>query len=180
MGVLVSVTNWVANTFATSARMQTLSDGIRQLRGEATISTGTPLDYCIMTRTTQSIANATTTAIAFNAEVIDAAGGHSTVTNNSRYVGQHAGYYRVEASAEFAANTTGDRSVRIHVNGTLVAAALHQGRAAAGGAVSTVFSVAQDVFLDGVDDFIEITVTQTSGANLDVSNARATVQWVHV
>lgn len=56
-------------------------------------------DLCQMRRTTtQSITASTWTAISFDAEDFDAAGGHNTGTNTSRYTVQASGKYRLTAA----------------------------------------------------------------------------------
>lgn len=57
-------------------------------------------DLAFMRRTTnQTLTTATFTAINFDAEDIDAAGGHSTSTNTSRYTAVNAGKYRLGGGA---------------------------------------------------------------------------------
>ena len=59
-------------------------------------------DLCQMRRTTsQSLTASTWTAISFDAEDFDAAGGHSTSTNTSRYTAQASGKYRLTAAITF-------------------------------------------------------------------------------
>src|SRR6266705_1623220 len=65
---------------------------------------------------TQAITTSVETALAFNSELWDQAGGasaaqHDTVTNNSRLTCLYAGIYQVVANCEFVANATGKREM---------------------------------------------------------------------
>lgn len=51
---------------------------------------------------TQSINNATNTAVQWNSEAYDTHNGHDTVTNNSRYTAPYDGVYQVQVSVPFA------------------------------------------------------------------------------
>ena len=67
--------------------------------------------------TPQSFTNATPAALNFDSTQLDTDGGHSNVTNNSRYVCQVAGWYFVKAGAVWASNATAGRSIQIYKNG---------------------------------------------------------------
>lgn len=71
--------------------------------------------------TTQSVANATWTAAAFNSEILDTSNLHDTATNTDRINVPRTGKYRITAQAEFAGNATGYRQARITVNGSALA-----------------------------------------------------------
>jgi len=70
--------------------------------------------------TTQSISNATLTALAFDTETYDVGGCHDTVTNNSRLTVPTGGdgLYLVVCQIEYANNATGIRMARIRKNGS--------------------------------------------------------------
>lgn len=70
--------------------------------------------------TTQSIANATFTAIGFNSEPTnwDTDTIHSTSSNTSRFTLTTAGLYLFNISVSFAANATGRRLVAVREGGT--------------------------------------------------------------
>ncbi len=68
----------------------------------------------------QSVPNATWGIITFDAEDVDTYGGHSTTSNTSRYTCQYAGWYRIGGRAAFAANATGSRGARVHINGNYI------------------------------------------------------------
>lgn len=73
--------------------------------------------------TTQAITASTDTALAFNSERHDQAGGtadtqHDTVTNNSRLTVKYAGVYVASGSVIWANNANGIRRIKIRINGT--------------------------------------------------------------
>jgi hypothetical protein len=114
-----------------------------------------------------TMASSTTfTPILLDVEVYDSWGGHSLVTNTSRYVVQAAGTYLITATACFAANSTGNRAVQVGING---------GSGAPGmrfvgpntGANSWFGTVTVQLPLN-VGDYVECMAWQTSGGALTV------------
>jgi hypothetical protein len=78
-----------------------------------------PLAYLVQT-TVQSIPSAVFTAIQFNTEPLDTAGGHDNVTNNTRYTCKKAGKYLLGGGVA-TASAAGFRAVRWSTNGTSIA-----------------------------------------------------------
>src|SRR5215475_670000 len=122
--------------------------------------------------TTQSIANAAYTAIAFDSERFDQAGGaaaahHNTVTNNSRLTCLYAGIYDIAGGVEWAANATGQRFLQIRLNGT-TGIAISVGASAA--VDSTGHVTIQTIYQLAINDYVELMAYQTSGAGLNISN----------
>lgn len=113
----------------------------------------------------QSIADGTETALAFNSERFDTNTMHDNTTNNSRLIAKRAGKYFITATFEFDANATGRRIAFIRLNGT-TKIAFSQWVPVTGGTsgitISTIYNLA-------VNDYVEITVNQTSGAGLNVA-----------
>lgn len=129
----------------------------------------------------QSIPNSTTTAIAIDTTAIDTYGGHSNVTNNSRYTAMVAGYYLVIANAGYAANASGNRLVEIHQNG---GGALNIAQGVGLGPTTSnngVVSTATIAFLNS-GDYIEAFAYQTSGGALNTYPSQSGLQviWLHV
>lgn len=116
---------------------------------------------------TQSISDSTFTAVAFNTEVADTDGGHSTTTNTTRYVVQTAGTWRITANVPWATNAAGKRELFIRVNG---ATDWSSSAITAGSNVSLGMSVTDNIPLN-VGDYVEAVVWQSSGAALNVTNA---------
>ena len=131
---------------------------------------------------TQSVSNGTWTSMAIDTTVIDSYGGHSNVTNNSRYTAQAAGWYLPVGVAAFTTNATGGRGTRFAKNGTAI-----QGSASFDMAVSTNATAAPGnslaMFLN-VGDYLEVQGYQTSGGSLstvstsDIDSSFA-VYWIH-
>lgn len=112
-----------------------------------------------------SIANNTVTALTFDSERANTNGMHSVSVNTGRLTVVTAGNYTITGNVSFAANATGIRVVTIRANGTtdlakIVAQAVTTGDV-------TVLPVSKTVSL-GVGEYVELTVFQTSGGNLNV------------
>jgi hypothetical protein len=158
---------WVANDNATSTALQTLTDPINYLLGNAT-STGVyrPLAQLYQS-VAQSIGNAAWTALTFDTETLDRDNGHSTTSNTSRYTAQTAGYYLVIGGVDWAPNATGNRLIRFAVNGTAVA-----GSTAGQVGFATQdpgLTIARLIYLN-VNDYVETHVYQTSGSALNTGS----------
>lgn len=112
-----------------------------------------------------TIANATSTAVAFDNEIFDTDGFHSTSTNNSRLTvpSGKAGYYHISAYGYFSRNATGMRSLAIYKNGSLERYFYE-----VAGSSSYYFAVSASATLYlAVGDYIQFYVYQNSGGNLD-------------
>lgn len=114
--------------------------------------------------TTQNLTTATWTTVTMDAEDLDSAGGHSTVTNNSRYTAQYAGWYQVGGAAAINTSATGMRATRWMVNGSV----LNASQITDQGVASFPHNVparAKHVFLN-VGDYLELQAYQNSGGTL--------------
>jgi hypothetical protein len=128
----------------------------------------------------QSVANSTLVAIGMDSSVVDSYGGHSNVTNNSRYTAVVAGYYFVIAQVGYAANASGNRLIEMHKNG---GSTLNLGQGV-GLAPTTSNNSANQVSALvqlNVGDYIEAYTYQTSGGALNTVPAQSgmTVLWLH-
>lgn len=128
----------------------------------------------------QSLTSSTWTAITFDTEEVDSDGGHSTVTNTSRYTGQTAGWYFVAGLASFAANATGTRRIRFNLNGAAMNAS--EATTSAQGVGATGIGVTRMVYLN-VGDYIEVFAYQSSGGALNTSvntesQSQLSVLWI--
>ncbi|MDX3126019.1 hypothetical protein [Streptomyces scabiei] len=133
-------------------------------------------------QTAQSIPDGAWTALTLDTEAYDSDGGHSTSTNTSRYTVQVPGVYLITGAAAFAGNATGNRAVRMAVNGIGVIGSFVKTLAATATHSSAVATVAQVVCVAG--DYIEVFGYQNSGGALmtsatstDVAPALG-VQWI--
>lgn len=131
--------------------------------------------------TLQSVANSSFVSLTFDNEDFDSAGGHDTVTNNSRYTAVYPGMYEAAGGVTFAANATGRRMARWAVNGAVVAGSL-SGIPANASVIGFAARTVQ-VYLN-VGDYIELMAFQDSGAALNtfVGNSEyqptMTVKWI--
>lgn len=127
----------------------------------------------------QSIADAATTALAFNSERYDTDTMHDTVTNNSRITIKTAGKYAIGVVLEWAANATGERLVLLKANGASYIGAISQ-QAVSVASIPT----RQNLVVDwdfSVNDYIEVEVRQVSGGALNVvsGSAYSPEFWAH-
>lgn len=113
--------------------------------------------------TSQSISNGVATALTFNTESVDSAGGHSTSSNTSRYTAVYPGWYRVSSAVAMVVQATGIYEVGWLINGTSL-----DGATLAVTAASTLAGPAARTLLVylGVGDYVELYVFQTSGGAL--------------
>jgi|SRR3990167_4541181 len=116
--------------------------------------------------TNQSLADATTTGISFNAETYDVGSMHDNAVNPTRITvpAGGAGTYDFKAQVTFAANVTGRREVYIYKNGSQIAEVKEFGNSAT---EETALQVScHDTA--AAADFYEVFAFQNSTAALDV------------
>jgi len=112
----------------------------------------------------QSIPTATETVLAFDSERYDTDAIHDPTTNNSRLTCKTVGKYLIITLAWWAGNATGYRALTIRLNGATVLAQTFREPVGSTGQrmiTTTVYDLA-------VNDYVETTVYQTSGANRNV------------
>lgn len=119
----------------------------------------------------QSITNNTVTALAFNSERFDQAGGvastqHDTVTNNSRLTCLYAGVYQISGGIQWAAAAGGERQliIRHSVGPTSIRV-----RNDFGSASITQDQVVTALYALAVNEYVELCVFQNSGGALNVN-----------
>lgn len=129
----------------------------------------------------QTIGSGAFVAITFDAEDFDNYGGHSTVSNTSRYTCQLDGIYQLTGKIGWAANATGRRASRWQKNG----ADLNGSQIAIiATSASDVGHPAATMFVSLVaGDYVELHGFQESGGNLATVVAGAqqptmTVRWI--
>ncbi|MFE2323578.1 hypothetical protein ACFXD5_06590 [Streptomyces sp. NPDC059385] len=125
---------------------------------------------------TQSVATGVWSVLTFDTEITDPYGGHSTVTNTSRYTCQLAGWYRVTGRAAFNANATGSRGARVHLNGSFIIGAANLCGA---GTLAGLVEVSH-VLLLAVGDYVEIAGGQNSGGALSTQFANEGASMMYV
>lgn len=112
----------------------------------------------------QSMTSGSWTAMAFQGTSNDSDGGHSNVTNNSRYTCQVAGWYFIEGYVAIGTGGSGARiDTAVAKNGTIVPAScqfLLRANDLQAAMCGTLVQLA-------VSDYVEIWGRQTSGATLN-------------
>lgn len=133
----------------------------------------------VIANTTQSITNAWT-KVNFNQNIFDTYNGHSTVTNNTRYTAQVAGYYYIYAVIPINPTTTSGMATCIAVNNVQ---AVGSATSVGPSAIGTTGGIAVLLTHLNINDYIEVeafasatTGTITSGAPFAPS---LTVMWLH-
>lgn len=141
------------------------------LYGATTAAVGTwqgnPPRFRGYATTTQAIATGITfVPLTLDSEFEDPDGGHSAVTNTSRFVCQVAGGYWLQGSVALPVNGTGNRSIQLGVNGVTVPGTTLIQAAPTGN--SWMGSVSAPTRL-AVGDYVEVFTWQTSGVSLNTN-----------
>ena len=115
----------------------------------------------------QTISNATETALTFNSENYDTDAFHDNSTNNTRMTvpAGKAGKYLINANTTFTNNSTGQRIVYVYVGATLV----HTSGPAIGGSASIDLGISTSYVANlAVADYVELKAYQNSGGSLAI------------
>lgn len=112
----------------------------------------------------QSIANATSPALAFDTERWDTDGLHDTATNNTRLTCQTAGKYLIVGQARFDTGGGTRRDLIIHQNGTTTLA--QENTPPVSGTITDLIIVTLADLAAG--DYVELLAYQDSGSSLSV------------
>lgn len=100
--------------------------------------------------------------LTFNTEDYDTDSIHDNATNPSRLTCQTAGLYLIIGQAGWQSNTSGRRALSIRLNGTTYIADSNDIAAGPNG------QIIMTTWLLNVGDYVELTVYQDSGTNLNV------------
>lgn len=169
MATLPSFRTWVAGEIVTAAFMNT------NIRDAGNFFLSWPVFEGRQT-VAQSFINNTPAGVLLDTEDIDTDGGHSTVTNTSRYSPQTAGRFQLAGGIGWAANATGVRNAEFWKNNALInGAATSLINAGAGSIVRCPTRVITAV-ANGTTDYFELVAAQGSGGNLSTSVAFANDQ----
>jgi hypothetical protein len=160
MATVPTPRTWVVGEVVTAAKMNELRDALSFLLQ--------PPIFELTHSSSISPATSTNAVMPFNGEVIDRDGGHNTVTNNSRYTSQTAGYYLLTGAVGFVSNATGKRELLFLVNGVDEYYVSSIPGLAAG---FSGCSSSGRVYL-AVGDYAEVNVWQNSGGALATNNTR--------
>lgn len=180
-----SIATEVPGNFITSALWTAQVGALMQwLIGSG--SNGLPMFFGYQA-TAQAVASGTTgAAITIDTEVIDTDGGHSTVTNASRYTCQVAGYYLVWGSVSWVTNATEERITYYQKNGSTIPGGSSVQANPVTSAHATVIPGTIMILPMAVGDYFEVWGSQVSGGSLntqaDVSagkNSTMLCVWIH-
>jgi hypothetical protein len=119
--------------------------------------------------TSVTIANATYTALPWDAENYDTTAFHDNSTNNTRLTipSGHGGKYIFIGQVSFAANATGYREIKLVVNG---GATFAYSSSAAYSASNLILNIAA-IYFFSAGDYIELYAYQSSGGTLNWNQA---------
>jgi hypothetical protein len=128
----------------------------------------------------QSLTNNVFSAVTLDAEDVDSANGHSTVTNTSRYTHQYAGWYAGSGGVGFAAGATGSRAGDFRVNATTLNASQVNMNALASG--TSQLGLVTELYFANVNDYIEIFAFHNQGVALNTAvsgdqQSRMNIMW---
>jgi hypothetical protein len=136
----------------------------------------------VLRKSAQPISSGILTVLSWDLEDLDSDGGHSNVTNNTRYTVQTAGWFFLICNVEWSdTNDVGGREVWFRKSGNN---ATRQSRSDDYPTVSTTNINMSGLITTGymslaVSDYIEVEVFQSSGTTMSVeSNARFDIRWV--
>lgn len=124
--------------------------------------------------TSQSVPNGNFTSLGLDGSAFDTYNGHSTSSNNSRYVAQVPGTYEVTGTVAWPSNATGARGCRIAKNGSPVL-----GAASFTGTTSgDVYSIDTPAFQVPmvIGDYVEVQGFQSSGGSLSTNVAASDIR----
>jgi hypothetical protein len=181
---------------ATVPATQTWLAGEKVTAAKFIAATKTPLDFLLNPPrcgvaykagdiSGDTIATSTATLVPFGTEGWDTDSMHSTSTNPSRVIFNTVGLYQVSAFARFAPSATGYRMLNVRLNAggnSGNGSTLTTFAQPAAPTTSTSISRTFDLNVTSAGDYIELFLTQSSGATLGVETGeRVTgfhVRWV--
>lgn len=176
MATIPAVTNWNVGENPTSTILNA------RIRDPINILTSPPMGVFRKTAA-QPVSNAIWTAISWDIEDLDSDGGHSNVTNNTRYTSQTAGWYLVQTTLCWASNATGYRKARFRVNGDNVLVYSENTILSSGSGFTADLSTQAHIYLN-VGDYVEVMGWQSSGGTLNNTNehldSRFEVRWLGI
>lgn len=140
------------------------------LKWATTSSTPTFVGCSVYKNATQSLSNATQTAVTWQVEDFDTDGFHSTVSNTSRMTVPTGkdGKYLITVSIGYAFNASGRRAINFYKNGSSYKSLFQV--PPLGGSGSTVLTASCVLSLVATD-YVEIYAYQDSGGSLNLNGA---------
>ena len=123
----------------------------------------------------QSIPSSALTVVTFDTEQWDTPGWHDVTTNNNRITPTAAGYYLAEFYGVFATNSTGLRRVDLHVSGFGASSACQMDFQPSAVVPTPIFFSKVFRLIFPATDYFEVSVYQTSGGDLALTQHTLTV-----
>lgn len=113
----------------------------------------------------QSLTSGAVTAIQFNTENFDTNTLHDNATSNTRLTvpATHGGKWSISGAVAFGSNSTGERLIRVMLNGATI---LAEARASVS-STATKVPVVSTIFQLAAGDYVELHAYQDTGAGLD-------------
>ncbi len=158
MATVPTVPDWTAG-------QRVLASQLQQLTTAARFAQNPPLAVLYQT-VAQTLTTGTPAPVTYDSEQVDSVGGHSTVTNTSRYTAQYTGYYFVHLNNLFVSNATGGRLAQVYKNGTALTTSFTVIPAAPTFYAAMGIESSTWVQLN-VGDYVEGFASQNSGGDLD-------------
>lgn len=181
MGTVPSPPTFAAGEKPTAAKMN-------QIRDLFNFLTASPRVMSYQNASTTTFGTSGTYGlVGFDADVFDVvmagdAESHNVTTNNSRFVCQTAGKYRIGGQLTFVTNATGIRAIQIRLNSAGSPTGGTQLDAASGPAMSgfaTIVSATPFEYPLNVGDYLEMFGQQTSGGSLaSQAGLQASFMWM--
>lgn len=132
--------------------------------------------------TAQSIpSNTANNVMQWNAEFVDTYGGHSNVTNNSRYTAQVAGWYQVMATIVMISGSAGSMYGAWQVNGSVPTVVPNFEIGPVTGSHNRAATVSGLQYLN-VGDYLEVVTWQDSGSAVNTAigpSSSLSIVWEH-
>lgn len=172
MATVPAPRTWTVGELLTAAKLNTdLRDGLNVLLS--------PPMAVLRKSVAQAVANATLVFITWDVEDLDRDGGHSNVTNNTRYTSQTAGWYYLNGVVRWSTGA-GDSREYLYRK-TLSGGGTETYSMQSEPNVGALVRGSMHLFLS-VNDYVEVGVAQNSGASINTSghtdgNTRFEVRW---
>lgn len=116
----------------------------------------------------QSIPNNASTVLAMNSERYDNGDIHDLAVNNSRITPGVVGRYIFWGGAEWQANATGHRLLRLQLNGAAIVGSVQAVNAGAGSNVGQTVVAIVDIM--SITDYVELVALQNSGIARNINS----------
>lgn len=185
MGVFVPGTAIAAGSPIFSGWMNTITSDINFMGAGAATASGNKDLYQGVQTTAQTFTAGTLVALTFGSEIVDAANGHSTATQTSRYTCQltaGTGIYMLSGKVAIAPLGTAANTVigQYYKNGVAIDGSLARFAATQSTATGTEFDMPMFITTMGSGDYVELWATGSVAGTTDVTSSQSSfgVEWL--